>query len=378
MQFVAFFAIILGFTGGAWFIVSSFVTDLVPGGARTMLVLWALSISPLFILVRNFMKHGYPSATVRLYAYRPFWYAQLMMIFLAFGSAMGALVALPFGASFYGGRWMVLIGAPLLVLFGIAGYFGSKQLVVKELELGFKDLPKGLEGMRIVQLSDLHVGPHTPTSHLTRVAQEAERARADIVAYTGDQVDDYPRDMEVFTQYFGKLRGPLGVFAIPGNHDVYAGWLPVRQRLEQMGAMVLVNDAIELERNGSRFWVVGSGDPAGRQFARVPGSPAPDIEGMLKGVPTGSFVICLAHNPNLWPQIAERGVQLTLSGHTHYGQFAIPRWNWSLAKAFLKLAMGRYERGGSQLYINPGTNYWGIPFRLGTPAEVTVIVLRSV
>jgi predicted MPP superfamily phosphohydrolase len=69
-------------------------------------------------------------------------------------------------------------------------------------------------------------------------------------------------------------------------------------------------------------------------------------------------------------------VELTLSGHTHYGQIAIPRLGWSLASAFLEHSMGRYQKDGSQLYINPGTNYWGIPFRLGTPPEVTVITLR--
>jgi predicted MPP superfamily phosphohydrolase len=69
-------------------------------------------------------------------------------------------------------------------------------------------------------------------------------------------------------------------------------------------------------------------------------------------------------------------VELTLSGHTHYGQIAIPRLGWSLASPFLEHAMGRHQRNGSQLYINPGTNYWGIPFRLGTPPEVTVLTLR--
>jgi predicted MPP superfamily phosphohydrolase len=74
--------------------------------------------------------------------------------------------------------------------------------------------------------------------------------------------------------------------------------------------------------------------------------------------------------------LADRGVELTLSGHTHYGQMAIPRLGWSLASPFVEHAMGRHRQGGSELYINPGTNYWGIPFRLGTPAEVTVLTLR--
>jgi predicted MPP superfamily phosphohydrolase len=70
-------------------------------------------------------------------------------------------------------------------------------------------------------------------------------------------------------------------------------------------------------------------------------------------------------------------VDLTLSGHTHWGQFAIPGLGWSLASAFLDLAMGEYERDGSKLYVHPGTNYWGIPFRLGTPPEVAIVTLRK-
>ena len=85
----------------------------------------------------------------------------------------------------------------------------------------------------------------------------------------------------------------------------------------------------------------------------------------------------LAHNPALWPALAERGVELTLSGHTHYGQIAIPWLGWSLASPFLEHAMGEHRQDGSYLYINPGTNYWGIPFRIGTPPEVTVLTLRA-
>jgi len=85
----------------------------------------------------------------------------------------------------------------------------------------------------------------------------------------------------------------------------------------------------------------------------------------------------LAHNPALWPAIARRGASLTLSGHTHHGQFSIPRLGWSLASPFLEHAMGVHRLGGSLLYIHPGTNYWGIPFRIGALPEVTVLTLRQ-
>jgi hypothetical protein len=205
------------------------------------------------------------------------------------------------------------------------------------------------------------------------VAAAVRDAQPDLIAVTGDQVDDYARDVEPFAAAFRGLSAPLGVFAIPGNHDVYAGWPAVHRGLEAMGITVLVNRAVAVERNGASFWVAGTGDPAGRR-----GTPAaaPDIEKTLADIPPGGFTLALAHNPALWPALAERGVELTLSGHTHYGQIAIPRLGWSLASPFLEHAMGQHRRDGSQLYINPGTNYWGIPFRIGTLPEVTVLTLR--
>ena len=88
-------------------------------------------------------------------------------------------------------------------------------------------------------------------------------------------------------------------------------------------------------------------------------------------------VLALAHNPALWPALAQRGVTLTLSGHTHWGQLALPKLGWSMASPFLEHAMGGHEKGNSLLYINPGTGYWGIPFRLGAWSEITQVTLRS-
>jgi predicted MPP superfamily phosphohydrolase len=107
------------------------------------------------------------------------------------------------------------------------------------------------------------------------------------------------------------------------------------------------------------------------------GDVAPNIDRALAATPADTVVIALAHNPALWPALAERGVALTLSGHTHWGQFALPRLGWSLASPFMSRAMGVHESDGSLLYIHPGTGYWGIPFRVGAAPEVAVITLRA-
>ncbi len=120
----------------------------------------------------------------------------------------------------------------------------------------------------------------------------------------------------------------------------------------------------------------GTGDPAGLGGPLGPDrAVAPDIPRTLSRIPAGAFTVVLAHNPALWPSLAQRGVHLTLSGHTHYGQLSIPRIGWSLASLFLEHAMDWHARGQSLLYINPGTNYWGLPLRLGALPEVTVITL---
>ena len=376
MRFVGFLITILVLTGLSWLLVGAFVYELIPGGARTWAIAWALSVLPLFVLIRNIATGRYPSAKVRLWAFRVFWYAQLMMIVLALVSFVGFMAGLPFGVGAEAGRITILVGAPLLVVLGLWGYVGTRRLLVRALELRPKNMPPALDGLRIVQLSDLHVGPQTSRVQLEKVAQATRGAEPHIIAYTGDQVDDHPRDVDVFASAFGDLKAPLGVYAIAGNHDVYAGWGEVRKRLEAMGVTVLVNSALRLVHNGASFWLAGTGDPAGAQFMRGQESGAPDIDLTLAHV-HGEFCIALAHNPALFPALAERGVAVTLSGHTHHGQFSIPSHGWSLASVFLEYAMGTYERKESLLYISPGTNFWGIPFRIGALPEVTVVTLRA-
>ena len=376
VRFVAFLAVLLTLTALAWLLVAVHVAGMVPGSWWSFAALWALSVVPVFVLVHNFTTGKHPSAATRLWLFRPFWYSQLLMLALALLATAAFLVAFPFGAGDVAGRWTVLIGAILLVLVALWGYAGSRRLVVRHIEIAHAALPARLDGLRVVQLTDLHVGPQTSRAFLARVARATRDADPHLIAYTGDQVDDHPADVDAFAAAFGALTAPLGVYAIPGNHDVYAGWSEVRRRLEAMRVRVLVNDWVRLHHEGAEFVLAGTGDPAGAQVVRGPESGAPDIERTLGAVPPGAFVLVLAHNPALFPALAARGAHVVLSGHTHHGQFSIPSRNWSLASLFLDYAMGSYERDGAKLYISPGTNYWGIPFRIGALPEVSVVTLR--
>jgi uncharacterized protein len=370
-------AVLGGWNALLWLIVGGLFAPVVPGGWLAVTAAAVLLLLPVLVLARGFGGNAYPSAATRLLLYRPFWYGQLALPLLAGAGLLGIVAGLPFGASPEAGRTAVAGFGALLLLLLVWGFLGTRRLVIRPLELAFATLPPALDGTRIVQLSDLHVGPHTSRRHLARIAAAVRAADPHLIALTGDQVDDYPRDVEPLGTALGGLSAPLGVFAIAGNHDVYAGWTAVRAGMERLGWRVLVNEAVPLERNGASFWLAGTGDPAGRSgMGRGGASVAPDVGRTLAGIPAGAFTLALAHNPALWPELASRGADLTLSGHTHYGQLAIPRLGWSMASVFLTHAMGIYQEGTSVLYINPGTNFWGVPFRIGALPEVTVVTLR--
>ncbi len=367
-----FVATVLAILTACWALVGVLAAPALPGGLLTAAGAWMLfTLVPLGVFILTRWRGIYPGAAVRLWVFRPLWYAQLAILLLAPVGAAAALAGLPFGHAGAAARFALGAAAAALTGLVLAGYAGSRRLQTRRLTVTLPGLPVAVDGLRVAQISDLHVGPQTPRRFLARVADRVRDARADIVAVTGDLVDDFPRDVDHYAAAFGALQAPLGVFAIPGNHEVYSGWPELRRRLEALPITLLVNRAVAVRRNGGSFAVAGTGDPAA-----TGGDLAPDLERTLAGIADGAFVLALAHNPALWPALAARGVPLTLSGHTHWGQLGFPRLGWCLASPFLELAMGSHVRGGSALYIHPGTNYWGIPFRLGHAAEVAILTLR--
>ena len=317
----------------------------------------------------------YPGAAFRLLVVRPFWYTQLLLPVVAAAGLIGMIAGLPFGQALATGR--ITAGAVLAfaLLTLVGGYIGSRRLVVRRVDAEVPGLPPEFESFRIAQLSDLHIGPHSSRHFLGRVVTATQALEPDAIAVTGDLVDDRSEDVSIYAEALGGLRAPAGVFMIPGNHDVYAGWEDVEHALRaaRLGT-VLVNEVHVVRRGDAQLALVGTGDPAGGR----PGATrvAPDVERALTSVPRHATVVAFAHNPALWPQLAARGVALTLSGHTHWGQFALPRLGWSLASPFLRHAMGAHQERDSLLYISPGTGYWGIPFRLGAAPDITLVTLR--
>ena len=363
------------YLAACWLTIGVLANDLFPHAVLAVIGLALYTTLPIAVLMWWRGWPFYPNAAFRLLVVRPFWYTQLMLPMVGVGATAGVLIGAPFGLALTGGR---IAAALVLMLVGtvlIAGYLGSRQLVVREVDASIPMLASEFDGLVIAQVSDLHVGPQTSRRFLKRITSTIRSHAPDVIAVTGDLVDDRAEDVEAYALALGELDAPLGVFMIPGNHDVYAGWESVEHRLRRdVPARLLLNEAHIIRRGAATLVVAGTGDPAAGH--RGQSRAAPDVERTLAGAPNGATVVVLAHNPALWPALAKRGVALTLSGHTHWGQFALPSLGWSLASPFMKHAMGAYRENDSLLYINPGTGYWGIPFRIGALPEVTLIRLR--
>ena len=359
---------------GSWVVVGALLAPVAGGWKAVGAASFLLTVLPLGVFFRSRGRGHYPGKTVRLLVFRPMWYAQLLLILCALGGGIAAIGGAPFGAAGWAGRSAIGVVATVYVLLALSGYAGSRTLVITPLTVTLPSLPPALEGMRIAQICDTHIGPQSSRQYLARVAAAVRAANPDLIAVAGDLIDDYAPDVSIYAAALGGLTAPLGVYIIAGNHEVYAGWEEVLPRLRALAQTTLVNESRIVEHRGTRFAIAGTGDPAAGHRA-TPGVPAPDLVATLAGVPKGLFTIVLAHNPALWPPLAAAGVPLTLSGHTHWGQFSLNRAGWSLANPFLELAMGAYRRGESLLYVSPGTNYWGIPFRVGARAEVSILTL---
>ena len=359
----------------AWGTLALLAHGLFPAASIAVVAFALYMTAPLAAFIKWRGWPFYPGAAFRLLVVRPFWYTQLLLPLVAGGGAIGLIGGWPFGHAIVAGRIGALVMFALAGSFLLVGYLGASRLVVRKVDVEVPGLPEEFHGLRVGQLSDLHVGPHTSRRFLAKVVEATRSLTPDLIAVTGDLIDDRSEDVASYAAALGTLEAPLGVYMIPGNHDVYAGWEEVERglRAAKLGT-VLVNDMSLISRGTATIALVGTGDPAGG--ARGSSRSAPDVERALARVPEGATVIAFAHNPALWPQLANRGVALTLSGHTHWGQFAMPTLGWSLASPFLEHAMGAHVEQDSLLYISPGTGYWGIPFRLGASPEVTLITLH--
>lgn len=262
-------------------------------------------------------------------------------------------------------NWTV-VGLSLVALaFGVwAARSGPR---IKRVKIPLANLPGGLEGFRIVQISDLHVGPTIGKRYVEKVVGVANSLAPDLTVLTGDIIDG---DIDHHVGSVEPLRRLAGSpLMVTGNHEYYwngPAWIDV---FESLGIHVLLNSRKILNHNGGEVLVAGVLDPA--VVLNDPNAKT-DLAKALGSVSSADVKILLAHQPDIAPEASAAGFNLLLSGHTHGGQiFPLTLFIHSLQK-FVK---GLKAAGSMWVYVNQGTGYWGPPIRFGTVTEITVLEL---
>lgn len=244
---------------------------------------------------------------------------------------------------------------------------------VSEHEVQVQGLDPRHDGVRIAQLSDIHVGRLTPRSHVRAAIDAANAAAADLIVLTGDYVCWKREEVAQAGDQLAGLEAPR-VLAVLGNHDYFVHGAGVRMALERNGYEVLRNQTTIANVRGAPLAMVGVDDPVTRHD---------DLDASFAGAPEAMTRVVLCHAPDRAPKIAERGVDLVLSGHTHGGQMYVKGITDRIMKRIgLNFRRGMYEVGPqprAKLYVTPGVGFSGVTRRFGegTHAEVAVLTLRA-
>jgi hypothetical protein len=263
------------------------------------------------------------------------------------------------------------VGALGLGLSGYGVWSAVRPVEVKRVPVRLKKLPEPLRGLRLVQLTDMHVGLTIGRDFVLDIVQKVNALEPDIVAITGDLIDGSVEDLGSSVAPLGDIRAALGTYFVTGNHEYYSGadsWLAF---LEGLGIRPLRNEHVEIRKNGSSIHVAGVDDWTAHQFGNGHGA---DMARAMDGRDTSKPVVLLAHQPVQFAEAREHGVDLQISGHTHGGQIFPFGFLTRLVQPFLS---GLHRRGDSQIYVSSGTGYWGPPMRIAAPAEITLIELDS-
>jgi predicted MPP superfamily phosphohydrolase len=285
--------------------------------------------------------------------------------------------------------WLALLAA--VVLFGLmvdGVVRGRDNFTVRHVTLNLPNLPPAFDGLTITQISDLHVGSFANGAELAKGIDLAAAQKSDLVLMTGDLVNGKADELEGRLDILGRIRAPLGVYAVLGNHDfgTYNRWpRPEDQEANfqrilaaypRLGWRLLRNEHVVLTRGDDRLALLGV-DNWSRRFGPSHG----DLEAACRGVDGVACRLLMSHDPSHWdaeirPKHPE--IVVTFSGHTHAGQFGIerPGFRWSPAEWFYVEWAGLYQEGSQYLYVNRGLGFIGLMGRVGIPPEITVFTLH--
>ena len=284
----------------------------------------------------------------------------------------------------------------LLILVGVGYFYGSRHFVVREETIEFQDLPDEFDGYRICQFSDFHAMAfhRGHEEDVQKVVDLINAQHCDLIVFTGDLVTIQANELDGFMDQLSQLSAPDGVMSIMGNHDygMYQRRFTKAQRRNDiknlyrrqhdMGWQLLLNEHTTIHRGEDSLVIIGvENDGTPPHFPRFA-----DLKKAMHGIDEGAFQIMLSHDPTHWRRsiIPETDVQLTLSGHTHAGQFRL--FGWSPVKMVYKEWLGLYQNTKSDasgrdvvqwLHISEGVGCVPIPFRIGAWPEICVLTLRK-
>lgn len=255
------------------------------------------------------------------------------------------------------------------------------RLVVKPYRLTPAGWPKGGRPLRIAAIADIHAcEPWMPLSRIERIVRTANDLNPDIVVLLGDYMTGaFPSGLvpaAVWGRALGRLRAPLGVHAVLGNHDWWSDPDAARRAFADNDIPVMENDAVLVNRDdGPAFWLAGLGDQLARPLGRRKFAGVDDLPGTLARIPAdGNPVVLMAHEPDIFPEVPPR-VSLTLSGHTHGGQVAVPYVGRPIVPSAYgdRLAYGHIVEDDRHLIVSGGLGCSMLPVRVGVPPEIVLV-----
>lgn len=267
---------------------------------------------------------------------------------------------------------------------------GAFNYQVRRVTLNLKNLPDAFDGMKILQISDLHTGSFAFKEPLQRAVEMIKKEAADIAFFTGDLVNNKADEAFPFKDILSQITAPKGVYSVIGNHDYgdYIHWMTPEAKEEnfkrltkfhkELGWNLLMNENVILEEKGQKLAIIGVENwGASMRFPRKG-----DLVKAKQGTEDVPVKLLLSHDPSHWDaQIRKdhQDIDVTFSGHTHGFQFGIeiPGFKWSPVQYVYKQWAGLYEEGMQKLYVNRGIGFLGYLGRVGISPEITVFHLKK-
>ena len=284
---------------------------------------------------------------------------------------------------------IISAGIPFLsIAYGIG--WGRFNTTVRREIISFENLPLKFNGLRIVQLSDFHLGSLlNHSSFVDEVIEIVNSLNPDLILFTGDMVNNVSEELDKFVEKLGKLSSRLGNFSVLGNHDYgeYVPWKTAEDKLENLnkikqkqidsGFDLILNSSRNISLGGEEIELIGV-----ENWGLPPFPQYGNLDEALQNSKSHTFKILLSHDPTHWDAqvLGHTNIDLTLSGHTHGAQFGveIPGWRWSPVNVRYKRWGGLYTENNQHLYVNTGIGFIGFPGRVGMPPEITLLELKRV